>query len=198
MTLSEARATQDAIIHKKDPLEFVTRVSFRMFNLSGDTGGALSTAPVLFLEQSIEGVLLPRRNRRMAFTVGATSIESTMSGYSVGGHFAQLLFRDEPSLSNPDLYVFAGFHFVRLRGPGAAPYAQEQLDMAKLLGDGTEPRAAIVTYRLGLETHIKNRFGFLAFIEDVPAFDKSKIIASDKFLGIIPYKDYGFGMVVRW
>ena len=198
VTLADARAKQDAIIHKQDPLEFVSRVTFRMFSMA--SSGSTNTsriAPVLFAEQSIEGVLLPRRNRRMAFTVGVTSIEKTMSGYSVGGHFAQLLFRDEPSLVNPDVYFFGGFQFVRLRGPGAAPFAQEQLDIAKIRGDNKEPRASFVAYRLGLEAHVKNRFGLMAFLENIPAFDKSQIIAKESLLGI-PYHDMGFGMVVKW
>ncbi len=200
MSLAEAQAIQDDIIHKRDPLEWVSRVTMTMYSVSGDSStsaGASTIAPLLFAEQSVEGVLLPRRNRRMAFTVGATSIDNSMQGFMVGGHFAQLLFRDEPSRSSPDLYFTLGFHYFRLRGPGAAPFAENEFDLYKLMNSSVEPRAAFVAYRLGVELYAKHRLGALFFIENSPKFDKSQIIANQKFIGI-PYHGFGLGMLVKW
>lgn len=198
VTLQEARDIQNTMLHKEDLLQFVTRFSFTNFKLNeaGNTGVSNIT-PLLFVEQSVEGVVLPRRNTRVAFTVGATSIEKVMSGYSVGGHLAKLLNKQEPSLANPDLYFFAGFHYMRLRGAGALPYGVEELDVAKIRGDNREPRAAFIAYRLGLELHVKHRFGLFSFLEKVPAFSKSKVLGSYDILGM-SFQAWGLGMVVKW
>jgi hypothetical protein len=198
VTLQEARQTQNSMIHKEDPLQFVTRMTFRNYKLNnaGNTG-ASNITPLLFVEQSVEGVLLPRRNYRTAFTVGATSIEKVMSGYSVGGHIAKLLNKQEPSLANPDLYLFGGFQYVRLRGAGATPFGAEELDIARIRGDKKEPRAAFLCYRVGLEVHMKHRLGLLAFLEKVPAFDKSDVMGSTDVLGL-KFHGMGLGMVVKW
>ena len=198
LSLKEARVLQDDIINRREPLKFVTRTTMRMFGIKSSGGfGATSNAPVLFLEQSIESQLLPKKDRRMAFTIGATSIDKAMWGYSVGGHFANLLFKNEPSLINPDVYLILGMQFVRMRGPAALIYGAEELDIVKIRNRSTEPRASLMTYRLGVEAHIKNRFGALIFIENVPTLSKSKLIKQEKLLGLT-YHDYGVGMVMQW
>lgn len=194
MTLKEAQKTQEDIIRGREPLEWVSRVTATIYTAKG---AEAIGAPLLFAEQSVEGVLLPRRNRRMALTVGATSIEKSITGYKVGGHFAQLLFRSEPSLVSPDLYGFFGFHFVRLRGPGALPFSEGQIDALRALKISTEPKASFVSYRIGLEVHAKHRFGAVLFLENSPTLNKNEFFVTETFLGI-PYHAYGMGMVVKW
>lgn len=198
MTLQEARETQNKMLHKEELLQFVTRFSFTNFKLNnaGNTG-ASNITPHLFVEQSVEGVVLPRRSMRIAFTVGATSIEKVMSGYSVGGHVAKLLNKLEPSLANPDLYFFAGFQYIRLRGAGATPYGAEELDIARIRRDNREPRAAFIAYRIGLEAHVKHRFGLFTFLEKVPAFNKSEVLGTYDVLGM-SFHGVGLGMVIKW
>ncbi|MCX6127112.1 MAG: hypothetical protein NTV34_20505, partial [Proteobacteria bacterium] len=179
------------------PLKFVTRATMRMFSIISSAGfGATSNAPVLFLEQSVESQLLPKKDRRMAFTIGATSIDKAMWGYSVGGHFANLLFKNEPSLIYPDVYLILGMQFVRMRGPAALIYGAEELDIDKIRNQSSEPRASLMTYRLGVEAHIKNRFGALIFIENAPTLSKSRLIKQEKLLGIT-YHNYGAGMAMQ-
>jgi len=198
VSLKEARSIQEAMLHRVDPLEFVTRMTVRNFKIANtEKSGAETLPPLLFLEQSVEGALLPRRDYRAAFTLGTTSVEKSMAGYSFGGHIAKLVNRLAPSLANPDLYFFGGFEYFRLRGPGAALFAAKELDVAKLLGDRKEPRATFVSYRLGLELHLKHRFGMLVFVEKIPTFDKSEIIGSFDVLGIA-FHNYGIGMLIKW
>ncbi len=196
ISLEEARKQQKELIQGRDAFEVVTRFSVRSFTLSNTAFGE-TTAPLIFFEQSFEGVLLPNRARRAAVTVGFTSIKDSMQGFSVGGHLAQLLFGDTPSLANPDVYMFGGFHYVRLRGPGALPFGAEEMDIDNLLRERDEPKATLLMYRLGLETHIKYRYGAMAFLEYSPLLKDSDTIASDRFIGI-PYQDMGIGMVIRW
>jgi hypothetical protein len=198
MTLAEAQQAQRNIINRRDPLEWVSRVTMSLFTAGPGMGGQSSVnAPLLFAEQSIEGILLPRMNRRMAFTVGATSIEKSMSGYMVGGHFSQLLLRNTPSLIIPDLYGFFGFHFYRLRGPAAAPFGAKQFDLYSILKSSTEPKASFVMYRLGVELHAKHRLGALVFIENSPQFNDSDAIATSRVIGI-PYHAFGMGVMIKW
>jgi hypothetical protein len=186
------------MIQKVDPLEFVTRATLRSFKLSGDEPTDSSNIPpLLFLEQSIEGVILPNRAYRVAFTLGTTSVEKTMAGYSFGGHIAKLVNRPAPSLANPDLYFFGGFQYFRIRGPGALLFGSKELDVAKILGDRKEPRASFVGYRLGFELHLKHRFGMLVFLEKIPSFDGSEIIGTFDVLGV-EFHNYGIGMLVKW
>ena len=86
---------------------------------------------------------------------------------------------------------------MRLRGAGALPYGVEELDVAKIRGDNREPRAAFIAYRLGLELHVKHRFGLFSFLEKVPAFSKSKVLGSYDILGM-SFQAWGLGMVVKW
>ena len=198
VSLKEARAVQEAMLNRVDPLEFVTRLTVRNFKIANEEkAGAQNLPPLLFLEQSVEGVLLPKRDYRAALTLGTTSVEKSMAGYSFGGHIAKLVNRVSPSLANPDLYFFSGFEYFRLRGPGAALFGAKELDVAKLLGDRKEPRASFVSYRLGLELHMKHRFGMLVFMEKIPTFDKSEIIGSFNVLGM-SFQNYGIGMAIKW
>ncbi len=198
VTLQEARDIQNTMLRKEDLLQFITRISFTNFKMenAGNTG-ASNVTPLLFVEQSVEGVVLPRRSTRVAFTVGATSVEKVMSGYSVGGHLAKLLNKQEPSLANPDLYFLAGFHYTRLRGPGALPFGLEELDIASIRGDRREPRATYIAYRVGLELHAKHRFGLFSFLEKVPALSNSEVLGSYDILGT-SFQAWGLGMVVKW
>src|SRR5690606_31682323 len=140
---------------------------------------------------------LPRRDRRMGVTVGFTSIKDSLTGWSAGGQYQQLLWRDRPSIIHPDLYVVFGMHYMRLRGPQAAVFGQEELDIARILDEGVEPKATLVAWRLGLEAHIKHRYGFIAFMEYMPLLNESETLAKDTFLGM-PYHNFGGGLVIRW
>ncbi len=196
ISLEEARKNQHELIVGRDPIEVVTRFTVRSFELNDASLGS-TTAPLVFFEQSFEGVLLPHRTKRAAVTAGFTSIKDQIQGFSVGGHLAQLLLRDEPSLADPDVYLFGGFNYVRLRGPGALPYGADEMDIDNLLRVRKEPKATMLLYRLGLETHIKYRYGAMAFLEYAPLLKTSKTVVTNRLVGI-PYQDLGIGMVIRW
>jgi hypothetical protein len=199
ISLEAAREEQRQILMGRDQIEAVTRFTVRNFSMSDDAlkGGKLAIAPVIFAEQSFEGILLPRRADRLAITVGGTSIRDSMDGWSFGGHYAHLLSSNEPTLATPDLYAIMGFHYVRLRGPGAIVFSDAQLEEARLLRVASEPTATFVAWRLGFEAHIKYRFGALLFLEYIPNLVESKTIQTKRLLGI-PYQDLGIGLVVRW
>lgn len=195
ISLEAAREEQRALLERRDPLEISTRVVIRNFN--GRSDAPLSALPLPFAEQSFEGILLPDRKYRAAITLGFTSIQSSLSAFSVGGHLAGLIFTQKPRLALPDLYYFFGAHYVRMRGPGAAAFSGEQIDVNTFRSTSNEPKASLSTWRLGLELHMKHRFGVLAFLENIPILDNSKVVAQDYLLGL-PYHCYGFGMVIRW
>ncbi len=191
LSLEQARKQQNAILEGRDQLQLVSRVSVRNFY------SPIAISPLAFFEQSVEGALLPDRAYRAAFSLGFTSVRESIEGWSVGGHFASLMFRERPSLIHPDVWWFLGFHYVRVRGPDAAPFAQEQLDVDRILSTGKEPRASFVAYRLGLESHLKYRFGLMAFLEYVPLFEDREFIEQKVVLGI-PYHAAGVGVLFRW
>ena len=197
ISLAEAQEQQRQILARRDPLEIVTRLTLRNFNVNDSAG--VTAAPLPVIEQSFEAVPLPRRHLRAAVTVGFSSIDASMGAWSVGGHLGTLLLRSSPSWTQPDLYATFGAHYVRLRGPGALPFAGEQVNFSTLNADLSEPRAAIVTYRLALEAHVKHRLGMLTFVEAIPTLGPSskKVIVERSLLGI-PYRDWGIGMVIRW
>ena len=195
ISLEAARDQQRQILAGRDRLEVVSRVAIRNFNTN--KSAPVAAQPLPFFEQSLEAIPLPKRRLRAALTLGFTSIASSLSAWSVGGHMAGLLFRDTPSLVNPDLYWTFGADYVRLRGPGALPFAQSQPDVISIRSITSEPKASLVTYRLGLETHIKNRLGLMVFLEEIPILKGSSVVDTDKFLGI-PYEAWGMGVVLRW
>ena len=192
ISLDQARKEQRLLLEGRDPSQFVTRLSIR--NFSGEQ--AQTPVPLLFAEQSFETVLLPQRKQRAAFTLGFASLKDTLEGWSAGGHLASLLMRETPSLSQPDLYWFAGFHYVRLKGPGAAVFQEGQINVDTLLG-GKEPKASMVAWRLGVELFVKYRLGINAFIEYIPTLKDSETVAEESLLGI-PYHDWGISMVIKW
>lgn len=194
--IPEARAEQRRLIEGRDTLQLVTRFPIRNFApKEGATGSATSITPLIFVEQSVEATLSPRRAQRAGLSVGVTSIKDSLQGWTVGAHFQQLLGRAEPSLTQPDVYLRAGVTFLRLEGPGAAPFANSQLDVAKLANDKDEPRASLTAFQLGIEAHVKYRFGFLAFVEYMPVLDNS-LIATQRL--IVPVHSVGFAGVLRW
>ena len=194
VSLETARAQQNMLLHGKDSIEVTSRITLRQFNLNGGTGQA---APLLFLEQSIEGVPSPWRNYRAGFTLGFTSVRESLEAWSAGGHIMKLMFTKTPRLGLPDLYWFFGMHYIRMRGPGALVFGAQEIDVSRRINPTTEPKATLVTWRLGLETHMKYKLGFMAFLENIPLLKKNNTFQEEKFL-LIPYYAWGAGTVIRW
>jgi hypothetical protein len=192
VSISEAREEQRKLIMGHDNIQTVTRIPVRIF--SAGTSGEI--APLIFLEQSVEGVLSPHHERRAGITVGVTSVKGTMQGWSVGASFAQLLGRSEPSLSQPDLYLRVAATYMRLEGSGAAVFSQNQLDVNKLINATDDPRASLMAYQIGLEAHVKYSFGLAAFIEYIPALNSSQLIETQHF--IFPFHTIGVSGVFQW
>jgi hypothetical protein len=199
VSISEARAEQERLIQGRDTIEAVTRFPVRTFagkQASGGGGVAGEVPPLIFLEQSIEATLSPRKNRRAGLSIGVTSIKDSLQGWSFGASFQQLLFRNEPSLTDPDLYLRVAANFIRLEGPGSAVFSQNQIDVAKLINSSDDFRSSLTTYQIGLEAHVKYRFGFSAFVEYIPVLDSSNVIATRSL--IIPYHSVGVAGVFLW
>jgi hypothetical protein len=194
ISISEAREEQRKVLFGRDSVQTVTRFPIRTFDSEINAVGA--TAPLIFLEQSVEGSIAPKNERRAGLSLGLTSIRNSMQGWSFGAHYMQLLGRKVPSLTNPDLYLKAGFHYIRLEGPGAAAFGERQIDVSRLLNSSEDPKASLTTWQLGLEARIKYRFGIGAFVEYIPALDESTLIATHRV--IIPFHSIGVSGVFQW
>jgi len=196
MSLSEARAEQQRLIKGRDLLQAVTRFPIRAFAAQDQGGGRNQVPPLIFLEQSLEAILTPERARRLGLGIGLTSLQGSLQGWSFGAHYAQLLGRKEPSLSQPDLYLIAGVNYLRLEGPLAAVFSQNQLDIPAILHNKEDPRASLTAWQIGIEAHVKHRFGFNVFIEYIPQLQDSQVIATQKF--IVPFHAFGAAGVLLW
>lgn len=194
MSLEAAREMQQQILRGKEPLSTFTRIKIRNFQAQGSTG---QVAPLIFIAQSLEATLLPQRNKKFAVEVGFSSIKNSLQGWSVGGNFAQLIGRKTPSLVDPDVYWFAGVEYMALEGPGAAPFSQKQIDVARLVNAKEDPKAGMTFLRFGLEGLIKHRFGMAVYIEHAPILEDSEIIKTQKLL-FIPYQSLGVSLVAQW
>lgn len=191
--LDEARREQEAIIAGRSTISVTTRPVLRMFN---SANSAIQVAPLPFFEQSFESELLPARTVNSAITFGFSSLKDSLSAWTVGGHVAKML--GEPSLTRPDLYMFLGVHYIRMRGPTAAVFSADGENFfLQGIRPGAEPKASLVAFRLGLEVHVKYRLGMLAFVENVPLLKESKTVEQKSLLGI-PYHAMGWGVVWRW
>lgn len=193
ISLEAARDMQRQLLAGRDPFELSSRITVRQFSSSG----AFSLPPLVFFEQSIESLTLPRRNLRAALTLGVTSIPDSMMAWSAGGHVAWLLFAREPHLFRPDYYWFIGGHYLRMRGPDAALYGSSEFDINQLINSDSEPKATLTSWRTGFEVHIKHRLGVMIFLEDLPLLKKNKNFERNQLLGI-PYVALGGGLVIRW
>ena len=196
ISIPEAREEQKRILAGRETIQAVTRFPIRTFKGAGSTGGATQVAPLLFLDQSLEAILSPHRNKRAGLSLGVTSIKGSMQGWSFGTSYQQLLFRDEPSLTEPDLYLRAAVTFMRLEGPGAAVFSGNQIDVAHLINSNDDVRASLTTYQIGLEAHIKYRFGVSVFLEYIPQLEESQVIATQHLL--IPFHSIGVSGVFLW
>lgn len=186
LSLEKAQEQNLRLIYKQEPLQWVTRFNLRSFNNNNEM------PPMFFVEQSLETTQIPHNNSKLGFTVGFSSIKSLMEAWSVGGHYARLLMNKRPTLSMPDLYFIAGASYIRLKGPAALPFATgvDALEIYK------EPRASIVSYRWGLEAHVKHRYGLLVFAEFFQSHKDSDRLKKEN-IGL-PYHLIGTGMVVKW
>lgn|GEM_PF-2475201 len=194
ISLKQARAEQLTLLQGRDEMQVTTRALVRIFNPAGSSVQAI---PLPFLEPSIETVLLPNRSFRAGLDFGFSSLKGTGQTWSVGAHFMKLLGARQPSLSKPDLYMSLGYFYMRMRGPAAAVFATDQLDVAQILEIDKEPKATLTGYRLGFELHAKNRLGGMAFIEYMPILKTNEAIKKET-IAMIPYHAYGFGGVFRW
>lgn len=195
VSIDEARAEQTRLLQGRDTIRAVTRVPVRNF-VAKDKGVGSEIPPLIFLEQSFEAVLAPHYDRRLGVAAGITSIKGSHQGWSVGGYFQQLIGRPEPNLMNPDLYFRAGVNYFRLEGPGATVFSQGQLDVARLVNSKEPPRASLTSWQVGLEAHVKHRFGLSAFVEYVPVLNKSQVIETQRLL--LPFHTYGVALVLQW
>ena len=194
ISIDEAREQQRQLLRGHESLSTNTRFEIRNFAGEGDLK---TLPPLVFLSQSLEASLSPRKNRKFALEVGFTSIKSSLQGWSVGGHFSQLLGRSQPSLMEPDVYAFIGATYMSLQGPGAAPFASDILDVRTIINAQDEPVAGMTLLRAGFEALVKYRFGLDLYIEYIPVLSKSEIIKTQKSL-LIPFHDFGLSLVVQW
>ena len=199
VSVAEAREEQHRLLEGRDRIQLVTRFPIRTFasnaNGPGSSGGT-QIPPLIFIEQSFETDLSPKRNSRAGLSVGVTSIKDSLQGWSVGASYQQLLFRDSPSLNQPDLYLRAAVTYLRLDGPGAAPFAVNQVDLARIANAKDDPKASLTALQIGIETHVKYRFGFSAFVEYIPVLEGGSLIATQRL--IAPVHSIGFAGVLLW
>ena len=197
VSISEAREEQHKLMTGHDNIQFVTRFPVRTFAAgSVGVGSQVEIPPLIFLEQSVEAVVSPHRDRRAGISVGLTSVKDSMQGWSLGASYAELLGRSEPSLTQPDVYLRVAAVYLRLEGPGAALFSQNQIDVNHLINTDDSPKASLMAYQIGLEAHVKNRFGLSAFIEYIPVLDDSQVIATRHLL--IPFHSVGVAGVFLW
>lgn len=197
VSVAEAREEQKRLMTGHDRVQTATRFVVRTFAPGNSgVGNQVEIAPLLFLEQSIDGVLSPNRNKRVGLTAGLTSVKGSMQGWSLGLGYSQLIGRSEPSLYQPDLYFRVAATYLRLEGPGAGIYSANQLDIAKMIDATEDPRASLMSYQIGLELFAKYRFGIGAFLEYTPALDSSPTIATRHAL--VPYHSIGVTGVFLW
>jgi hypothetical protein len=190
--LDEARKEQNDIIAGRSTLSFTTRPVLRMFN---SANSAVQVAPLPFFEQSVESQLLPAKTVTSALTFGFSSLKDSLEAWTVGGHVAKLL--GEPSLTQPDLFMFLGVHYIRMRGATAAVFSADGENLfLQRIRPGAEPKASLVAFRLGLEVHVKYRLGMLAFLENIPLLNESETVETKSLL--VPYHALGWGVVWRW
>jgi hypothetical protein len=194
ISLEEAREEQRRILAGRDPIDLMTRIFIRNFNVSA---GPINQAPLPFIEQSLETIFPPDRTSRAGLNVGFCSLRSSIEAWSFGGHYMRLLFNRSPSLISPDLYFVFGFNYIRMRGPAAAVFGAKQVDPSILSNLDSEPKATLVTYRYGFETHVKYRLGFTAFLENIPILDDNEAFSEETLL-FLPYHSFGIGAVFRW
>ncbi len=192
LSLESAREIQNKILIGREPLKFISRLQIHNF----ETDENYTLPPLLFGEQSLEGEILPERNQKFGLSVGVGSVRDSYSGWTVGGRYSKLMFRDSPSLIHPDMYWFLGVQYMRLQGPGAAVFAENQLDLNKLINSDDDPKASLTNYQFGFEALIKYKFGLSVYLEFIPALSKSKIIHEQSL--IIPYHGIGTALVFQW
>ncbi len=190
--LDEARKEQNDIIAGRSTLSWTTRPVLRMFN---SANSAIQVAPLPFFEQSVESQLLPAKTVTSALTFGFSSLKDSLEAWTVGGHVAKLL--GEPSLTQPDLFMFLGVHYIRMRGATAAVFSADGENFfLQGIRPGAEPKASLVAFRLGLEVHVKYRLGMLAFLENIPLLNESETVETKSLL--VPYHALGWGVVWQW
>jgi len=196
VSISEAREEQRKIIAGHDSMQTITRFPVRTFAAASNANTTAEIPPVIFLEQWLEGIMGPHRNRRAGVGFGLTSIKDAMQGWSLGASYAQLLFRDEPSLTQPDVWVRFAATYMRLEGPQAAVFGSNQLDVNHLINSDDTPRAGLMGYQLGIEVFAKNRIGLGAFVEYIPLLDSNQAIATRNIL--VPFHSLGVTGVFLW
>jgi hypothetical protein len=193
ISLEDARKVQNQILMGREPMKLVSRLHIRNFQSSSELG---ALQPLLFIEQSLESEILPWRDQRVGLSVGLTSIRDAYSGWTLGGRYSNLMMRETPSLIYPDLYWFFGLQYLRLQGLGAAVFAEDQIDVAKLLKENEDPKVSLTSYQIGLEALIKYRFGLSVYIEYFPGLENSRVVAMKSF--VLPYQGVGTALVFQW
>ncbi|MBI5544290.1 MAG: hypothetical protein HY901_10400 [Deltaproteobacteria bacterium] len=93
------------------------------------------------------------------------------------GRVSRLLSGSTTSLTQPDLYAFAGASIISIRGQSALLFDNKvpSADTVIAAALGADPQVTVGTFQVGLELRVKNRIGVGVFLETLPAVDSSSI-----------------------
>jgi hypothetical protein len=183
---ADARREYLALLRDKGAFSFPVRVivrnyaqpdsGFSSYNASGQMiSASLAVPPFVWFEAGLETAFTQEKLWSAEVSLGFTSQDKSHDGWSAGGRISRLLFAPARSLTNPDLYAFAGASVLNLRGSSAALFRKDPPTTDQLIADlaGNTPRSSFATYRLGLEMRVKNRISLSTFLETMPTFQNS-------------------------
>ncbi len=159
----------------------------------------LAVAPFVWLSLGIEASLSQARAWTASFSVGMSWSPSPHVAWLGQARIARLVSGSTVSLTRPDLYVFVGGAVISVYGQGALafrnriPTIDELIIMFRTPG---EPSYTYGTVQLGVELRVKNRIGFILFVESAPGINDSETIG--KFLDLGPLSIHTIGVEVAF
>jgi len=171
VSAEQARQEYLDALQQRGPIVVPVRVSVTQFATPEEGNGGIPPFPLAWLKSGAELAINNSRDWTGSLVIGGTWIPVLYSGFLVEARVSRLLTGSAVSLTQPNLYLFAGGSLVTLNGPTALTLRDEVPNVADLLAAGTGATLQITTFptlQAGLDLRIGNRLGAGFFIESTP------------------------------
>ncbi|MDP2345289.1 MAG: hypothetical protein Q8O67_30375 [Deltaproteobacteria bacterium] len=175
ISAEEARQQYLDALQERGPLTIPVRLSVSQFAPPAD-GGGIAPLPFIWLQTGAELSINNMRDWTGSLTVGGSWIPALYSGFIVQARVNRLLTGSAVSLTQPNLYGYAGASLITVQGPQALVLRDVVPNLADVIQAATGVSSPQTTYPsviAGLDLRIGNRLTAGVFAEWTPTLNTS-------------------------
>ena len=201
VSADEAREQYLDALQGTGPVAIPVRLQLVQFAQPTEGGLGIPVPPLLWIQTGIELHLSHARDWSANIIVGGIWIPQLYNGVMLEARVNRLLTGTAVSLTQPNLYLFAGGVLTTVTGPTALLMRDQVPGVADLIAAATGVAVQITTYpalTTGLDLRIGNRLGMTFFMQFTPTLGTSPNIGTWVNSDLISFGNAIGGEVSLW